>query len=119
MVGEVGLQEELEMVGLRVVKEATRPPAGMTEDEFRENDHDPEVSVCLCVAVSFAGFVSCRMVVLVANIPGSRYGRHRVSVQVVCLSSIVVRALVVVLPQTLRLRRLGRWCVRDFSLFRS
>lgn len=43
MVGEDGLQEELEMVGLRVVKERTRPPAGMTEDEFRENGHDPEV----------------------------------------------------------------------------
>lgn len=47
MVGEDGLQEELEMVGLRVVKEKTRPPAGMTEDEFRENDHDPEVT-CFC-----------------------------------------------------------------------
>lgn len=44
MVGEDGLEEELEMVGLRVVKEAARPPTGMTEDEFRENDHDPEVT---------------------------------------------------------------------------
>lgn len=44
MVGEDGLEEELEMVGLRVVKEGARPPPGMTEDEFRENGHDPEVS---------------------------------------------------------------------------
>lgn len=44
MVGEDGLEEELEMVGLRVVKEGARPPPGMTEDEFRENDHDPEVT---------------------------------------------------------------------------
>lgn len=46
MVGEDGLEEELGMVGLKVVKEGARPPLGMTEDEFRENDsdHDPEVS---------------------------------------------------------------------------
>lgn len=46
MVGEDGLEEELEMVGLKVVKEGARPAPGMTEDEFREDakDHDPEVS---------------------------------------------------------------------------
>lgn len=48
MVGEDGLEEELEMVGLRVVKEGARPPLGMTEDEFRENGHDPEASEVLC-----------------------------------------------------------------------
>lgn len=47
MIGEDGLEEELEMVGLRVVKEEARPAPGMTEDEFRDNDIDPEVcGVC-------------------------------------------------------------------------
>lgn len=43
MIGEDGLEEELEMVGLRVVKEGARPAPGMTEDEFRESAQDPEV----------------------------------------------------------------------------
>ena len=43
MVGEDGLEEELGMVGLKVAKEASRPPPGMTEDEFRENSLHPEV----------------------------------------------------------------------------
>ncbi|CAM9790059.1 unnamed protein product, partial [Hapterophycus canaliculatus] len=56
MVGEDGLQEELEMVGLRVVKERTRPPAGMTEDEFRENEHDPEVGAVVVGLDTSFGF---------------------------------------------------------------
>lgn len=55
MIGEDGLEEELEMVGLRVVKEEARPAPGMTEDEFRENVMDPEVwhvlSVAPCLSV--------------------------------------------------------------------
>lgn len=43
MVGEDGLEEELGMVGLRCVKENDRPAAGMTEDEFRVANADPEV----------------------------------------------------------------------------
>lgn len=48
MVGEDGLEEELGLVGLRVVKEEARPAAGMTEDEFREHTPDPEVWSCWC-----------------------------------------------------------------------
>lgn len=43
MVGEDGLEEELGMVGLKVVKEEARPAPGMTEDEFREKSLHPEV----------------------------------------------------------------------------
>lgn len=43
MVGEAGLEEELGMAGLRCVKEEDRPAAGMTEDEFRQAELDPEV----------------------------------------------------------------------------
>ncbi|CAN0135736.1 unnamed protein product [Ectocarpus sp. 4 AP-2014] len=65
MIGEEGLEEELEMVGLMVVKEDARPAPGMTEDEFRENITDPEVGAVvvgldtsfgfrqLCVASSY------------------------------------------------------------------
>lgn len=48
MIGEDGLEEELGMVGLKVVKEAHRPPLGMTEDEFREGVQDPEVMTLGC-----------------------------------------------------------------------
>lgn len=44
MIGSDGQQDELEMVGLKVVKEATRPPPGMTEDEFRAFEPDPKVT---------------------------------------------------------------------------
>eukprot|EP00903_Cladosiphon_okamuranus_P018093 g16651.t1 len=58
MVGEDGLEEELGMVGLRVVKEGSRPPRGMTEDEFREdaNGHDPEVGAVVVGLDTSFGF---------------------------------------------------------------
>lgn len=56
MVGENGLEEELEIVGLKVVKEGARPAPGMTEDEFRENALDPEVC-CVTFAVAVVTIV--------------------------------------------------------------
>lgn len=63
MIGEDGLEEELEMVGLRVVKEAARPAPGMTEDEFRENAMDPEVGHVINVASVLSG--GAKLVVVV------------------------------------------------------
>lgn len=45
MIGEDGLEEELELVGIRCVKEDHRPAAGMTEDDFRVTEPDSEVGL--------------------------------------------------------------------------
>ncbi|CAM9504882.1 unnamed protein product [Choristocarpus tenellus] len=44
MIGEDGLEEELKIVGLGCIREAQRPPGGMTEDQFRAEGIDAQVN---------------------------------------------------------------------------
>ncbi|CAN0077010.1 unnamed protein product [Ascophyllum nodosum] len=56
MIGENGQGEELEMAGFKIAKETTRPPVGMTEDEFRVFEPNPEVGAVVVGLDTSFGF---------------------------------------------------------------